>query len=232
MKLDQLDPQQQAFVKGCLMGDGWLGLQRQRYVHLRIGHSEKQLHWLEWKAERLNKILGKSRSVLGPYMQSSGQVKEKIYSSYLYCVDDHDLFSPWFQRWYRVENGRVIKTITPSFLEGLGMEALAIFWCDDGSIHSSNRHAKHRLKNGEIKLYPYVEAKGSLATCCFTEEENNLLRDWIEGLTGVRFRLEVSKGYLRLGINKKCLREFIPQIAPWVPACMSYKVDLSHCRTR
>lgn len=232
MKLDQLDPQQQAFVKGCLMGDGWLGLQRRRYVHLRLGHSEKQLHWLKWKADRLNKILGKNRSVLGPYMQSSGQVKDKIYSSYLYCVDDHDLFSPWFQRWYRIDNGRVIKTISPSFLEGLGMEALAVFWCDDGSIHSSNRHTKHRLKSGEIKLYPYVDARGSLATCCFTEEENLLLRDWIEGLTGVRFRLEVSKGYLRLGINKQALREFIPQIAPWVPDCMSYKVDLSHCRKR
>jgi hypothetical protein len=232
LNLDNLEPSKSAFLRGCLIGDGWLGLQRRKYVHLRIGHSVKQLDWLKWKAERINSILGTSRRVLGPYYQTSGDCSEKRYESYLYSVDDHETFSPWFDRWYRAGDPKVVKTLDADFLEGLGLQELAVLWCDDGSIHSSERQAKHRLKDGTIRLYPYVEGKGSIATCCFTAEENALLIEWIESLTGVKFRLERSKGYARLGINKKALREFIPQIAEYVPDCMKQKVDLSHCRIR
>jgi len=232
MVLDELPLEQQAFLRGCLLGDGWLGLQRSKYVHLRIGHSSAQLKWLEWKATRVNKILGKERRVLGPYMQSSGQTKEKCYESYLYVVDDHELFLPWFTRWYELAGPRPRKRLDQAFLDGLGLQELAILWCDDGSITSSERFTRHRLKSGKEQLYPYVEAKGCIAKCAFTEQENKLLAAWIESLTGVRFRLDRSSGYLRLGCNKKALREFIPQISPFVPDCMAYKVDLSHCRIK
>lgn len=232
MVLDELPLVQQAFLRGCLLGDGWLGLQRSKYVHLRIGHSAAQRPWLEWKASRINQILGKERRVLGPYMQSSGQTDEKLYESYLYVVDDHELFLPWFERWYELRDPRPRQRLDEQFLEGLGLQELAILWCDDGSITSSDRFTRHRLKSGEERLYPYVEAKGSIAKCAFTEKENKLLIDWIKSLTGVSFRLDHSRGYVRLGCNKKALRDFIPQISPFVPECMAYKVDLSHCRIK
>jgi len=232
LHLDNLEPKDASFLKACLIGDGWLGLQRRKYVHLRIGHSVKQLPWLQWKAERINRILGKDRAVLGPYWQTSGDTSEKRYESYLYTVDDHSLFSPWFERWYSVGEDRVTKRMDQEFLEGIDLQGLAILWCDDGSAHSSERVKKHRLKSGEIREYPYVEGKGTIATCCFTEQENMLIADWVESLTGVRFGLQRSKGYLRLGIGKEKLRTFLEVIAPYVPDCMKYKVNLSHCRTR
>lgn len=232
MTLDELDPRSHAFLRGCLLGDGWLGLQRKQFVHLRIGHCAAQLPYLQWKAARINKILGIQRRILGPYNQGSGSSKGKPYPSYLYCVDNHELFAPWFYRWYDASGPRVIKKVTPSLLEGLGLEALAVLWCDDGTIHSSNRQKQHRLQDGSVSLYPYVEARGAICTCSFSEQENRLLIDWIDALTGVKFKMHKSRGYPRLSIGKRALRQFIPQLAPYVPECMSRKVDLSHCRAR
>lgn len=228
LNLDNLEPSDSSFLRGCLIGDGWLGLQRKRSVHLRIGHSAKQVEWLRWKANRLNQILNKERPILGPYQVLDS--KGNSHQSYLYCVDDHHLFSPWFTRWYIFrENQKTRKTITSDFLSGLDLQALAVLWCDDGSLWHAKRHKKHVLKTGETKLYPYVETAGSIATCCFTLEENKLLAEWVESLTGVKPSISKSKQYLLLKFCKSKVIELIPQIKPFVPECMSYKVDLSQC---
>jgi len=232
LELDNLDAADQAFLKGCLIGDGWLGLQRRQYVHLRIGHCEAQLPWLQWKAERLNRILRRDRRILGPYVQGDGSSSGKKHISYLYSVDDHQLFKPWYDRWYEHDGRRSRKKIDKAYLNGLDMQALAILWCDDGSIYSSNRVKKHRCKDGSIHEYPYVEARGTIALCSFTDHENQLIADWIYSLTGVRFSHYSSKGYPLLGIGKQALKEFIPQVDPYIPDCMKRKADLSHCRVR
>lgn len=233
--LDLLPPDQQAFLKACLFGDGWLGLQRRKYVHLRIGHSAKQYEWLQYKARRLNQILGKNKRVLGPYYQRDGVNLDRRHESYLYCVDDHSLFLPWFQRWYEVPpEGNVIKHVTPDFLSGLHLPELAVLWCDDGSVSSSNRVKKHTLKNGELREYPYVDASGQLALCSFSFKEHKLIQEWLYSVTGIKWRITVRSKAKRttLTIGKRHLKEFLPMIAPYVPPCMAYKVDLSHCRSR
>lgn len=123
MRLDELSQADQAFLRGCLIGDGWLGLQRNQYAHLRIGHSAKQLEWLKWKAKRINAIIGSNRSVLGPYYQGSGRKDGKKYESYLYVVDNHELFASWYQRWYCTRNGKTCKIIDKAFLKGLDLQA-------------------------------------------------------------------------------------------------------------
>lgn len=235
LELDSLPPKEKAFLKACIFGDGWLGLQRNAYTHLRIGHSAKQLNWLKYKAERINKILRKNRKILGPYWQSDGKTKEKKHPSYLFCIDDHHLFKPWFERWYEVpDQGDVMKHVTPDFLSGLGVRELAILWCDDGSVISSNRFTKYTTKDGKLKLYPYVEAKGQLALCSFTDKEQVLLQQWLYSVTGMHWNVNKRSKDKRttLTIGKNKLREFLPMIAPYVPNCMSYKVDLSHCRIK
>jgi len=233
--LDSLPSTDKAFLKACLFGDGWLGLQRNKYVHLRIGHSAKQYDWLKYKAEKINQILGKDRKILGPYYQTDGKQKDKKHESYLFCVDDHSLFSPWFDRWYEVpKTGRVIKHVTPDFLCDLSLPELAVLWCDDGSVSSSNRIKKHKLKDGSFAEYPYVEAAGQLALCSFSLEEHRLIQDWLYSITGIKWRLSTrsKKRRATLSIGKQSLREFLPLIKPYVPDCMAYKVDFSHCRIR
>jgi hypothetical protein len=226
--LDNLEPSDSSFLRGCLIGDGWLGLQRKKSVHLRIGHSSKQLEWLKWKANHLNRILRKEKTVLGPYQTPDG--KGKTHLSYLYCVDDHQLFKPWFDRWYQKrDNQKTLKIIDSDFLDGLDLQALAILWCDDGSLWHSQRHKKHTLKTGEVKNYPYLETAGSIATCSFTNQENILIAGWIQDLTGIKPKISKTKHYPILRFCKSKLIEFIPQIQPFVPECMKYKVDLSQC---
>lgn len=228
LNLDNLGQTETAFLKGCIFGDGWLGLQRKKFVHLRIGHSDKQYEWLKWKADKINSILGIEKRVLGPYNVKDS--KGGQHKHYLYCVDNHKLFSPWFDKWY-TENPKkkTIKRVTPDFLEGLDLQALAILWCDDGSLWHSKRYKKHTLKNDENREYEYVETGGSIATCSFTTEENLMIIDWIESLTGVKPKLTKSKQYEIIRFNKKELLEFIPQISDYVPSCMSYKTNLSTC---
>ncbi len=235
LELDSLPPEDKAFLKACILGDGWLGLQRGTYTHLRIGHSAKQLDWLKYKAERINTILRKNRRILGPYFQSDGKTKEKKHASYLFCVDDHHLFKPWFDRWYEVpEEGDVIKHVTPDFLSGLGLKELAVVWCDDGCVTSLDRFNKYTTKNGRLRLYPYVEARGQLALCSFTYKEQVLLQEWLHSVTGMHWNITKRSKNKRttLTIGKRNLREFLPMIAPYIPDCMSYKVDLSHCRVK
>lgn len=233
--LDSLPSKDKAFLKACIFGDGWLGLQRKKYVHLRIGHSVKQYDWLIYKARKINQILGKDRKVLGPYYQKDGKNKDKKHESYLFCVDDHSLFLPWFNRWYEVPSeGRVIKHVTSDFLSDLALPELAVLWCDDGSVSSSNRVKRHRLKSGSIAEYPYIEAQGQLALCSFTLEEHKLIQEWLYSITGIKWSITLRSTDKRvtLTLGKKKLREFLPLIAPYIPPCMAYKVDLSHCRIR
>ena len=233
LELDSLPLKEKTFLKACIFGDGWLGLQRKKYVHLRIGHSKKQYRWLQYKADRINKILEKNKQILGPYYQSDGKTKEKIHSSYLFCVDDHHLFKPWFERWYEVPvKGGVIKHITPDFLSGMGLEELAVLWCDDGSVTSSDRLKQHTTKQGILKEYPYIEARGQLALCSFTDKEQVLIQQWLYSVTGLSWNITKRRKDKRttLTIGKEKLRTFLPLIAPYVPECMSYKVDFSHCR--
>jgi len=233
LELDSLPPEEKIFLKACLFGDGWLGLQRRRYVHLRIGHSKKQYNWLKYKADCINKILGKDRQILGPYYQSDGKTKEKKHVSYLFCVDDHHLFKPWFDRWYEVPvEGDVIKHVTPDFLSGMGLKELAILWCDDGSVTSSDRVKKHITKSGILREYPYVETQGQLALCSFTDEEQILIQQWLYSVTGLKWNIVKRRKDKRttLVIGKEKLRIFLPMITPYVPEYMFYKVDLSHCR--
>jgi hypothetical protein len=190
---------------------------------------------LTYKAERLNQILSKDRRILGPYKQSDGVSKDKKHDSYLYSIDDHKLFLPWFNRWYEVPSvGKVIKHVTPDFLSGLGLPELAVLWCDDGSVSSSDRVKKHRLKDGTLREYPYVEAQGQLALCSFNHEEHQLIREWLYSITGIRWRYSPRSEENRatLNIGKRALRDFLPLIAPYVPSFMAYKVDFSHCRIR
>jgi LAGLIDADG DNA endonuclease family len=231
--LDLLPAEDRAFLKACILGDGWLGLQRKKFVHLRIGHSAKQRDWLAFKAKEINRILGKDKKVLGPYWQSDGTSRDRKHESYLYCVDDHALFRPWFLRWYEVPaEGKVIKHVTHDFLSDLGLRELAVLWCDDGSVSSSNRTKSHKLKDGTLRKYPYVEAQGQIALCSLDVKEYKLIQDWLCSITGIKWRYTPRTKDKRatLSIGKKQLREFLPLITPYVPSCMSYKVDLSHCR--
>lgn len=226
MDLDSLDKKDSSFLRGCLIGDGWLGSHNKRNVELRIGHSSKQLEWLKWKANHLNRILCKERSVLGPYQVKDS--KGNSHQSYVYAVGDTDLFKPWYDKWYVDKEGskKRIKIIDEEFLEGLDLQALAILWCDDGSIWGCQRTKWHTLKNGDRKGYPYMETAGSIATCCFSQKENILLCEWIKKLTGVNPLMSKTKDYPLLRFCKGKLVDFIPQIKPFVPKCMSYKVDI------
>lgn len=228
LNLDNLEHSDASFLKGCLIGDGWLGLQRKKSVHLRIGHSDKQYEWLKWKAEKINSILGINKRVLGPYNVKDS--KGGQHKHYLYCIDNHNLFSPWFDKWYEsFPDKKTIKHITPDFLENLDLQALAILWCDDGSMWSGKRTKKQTLKSGKVNEYNYFYSSGLIATCSFSSDENILLSEWIESLTKVKPKIRKSKGYELLSFNQSDLRKFIPQIMDYVPSCMSYKVDLSKC---
>lgn len=214
------------FLRSCTIGDGWIGFRGKSSYFLRIGHSSKQLEWLQWKADRINQIFGINNPVLGPYNVSDSKGGQHL--KYIYSVFSRELFSEWFDNWYiREKDLKTRKLVLPSLLDGLGLEDLAVLWCDDGSLWSIDRTKKHVLKSGITRYYKYRESSGSIATCSFTLEENEMLANWIYQISGVRPLVSRSSGYLLLRFCKSKLKKLIPQIKPFVPPCMAYKVDLS-----
>ena len=206
-------------------------MQRNRFAHFRIGHSDRQQDYLQWKASRLNQIFGKDKKRLGPYEVGCG-TGEQRYQHYLYCIDDHALFEPYLHALYAEQNGKRKLVVTAELLGRLDLQALAVYWCDDGSLWSSERQKRYVDASGGTRLYPYVEGRGVLSTCRYSDAEVALIRDWVASLTGVTPVARKQRQYPVLSFSKGQLREFLPVIAPHVPECMNHKIDPSHCRVR
>lgn len=192
------DPQRQ-LIWGSLLGDGSLEKPLKGVnAYFRESHSVGQKEYLFYKAELLGSLCSKvgehnRRGNYGPQKQWKRQHEWGLHT---HC-------HPWLTEmwWLFYPNGH---KIVPSFifneLESFG---LAMWYLDDGSVHSSG---------------------GKIATCNFTFDEvgrlAKLLQDkfWIEGL--VRKEGEYPIIYItRSGFKR--LRSVIQE---FVPPSMQYKL--------
>ena len=119
-----------SFTRACLLGDGCLGLHRGSFVFLAITHAEAQRDWLEYKAQRIAEELGGEVNVKGPH-QYTDERTGNTYSRVNINVCRTELLKPIYEELY--PEGK--KLLTSGFFQGLGPEALAVFWMDDGGMN-------------------------------------------------------------------------------------------------
>ncbi len=193
------------FTLGCVAGDGSLGIPKDRLnsVYLSFTHSAAQQSYLIYKIDRINKELGTKGSVSEP---------RKIYDkrtnkTYLSC--NAMVVSPVLKELYSLFYKDGIKTFTRDVLDLLDLEALALFWMDDGCVGRTTS----AVNKGVLSLYRPLE-------------ETLLVCDWIYSLTDVEAKPYRDGKTYRVLISRGLMPRFLSKIRPYVHSSMRHKVTL------
>lgn len=201
------------FTLGAVAGDGCLGIpsERPNSVYLSFTHSAAQRDYLIYKINRINEELGTQGSVSKPRPVYDYRTQK----CYMTC--QAMVVNPALKELYSLFYVKGEKRFTPKVLSLLGLEALAIFWMDDGNVGATTS----AVNKGILNLYrPLNEAR--------------LVSDWIQDLTGVQPKPYRDGDKYRVRIARSLMPKFLAKIRPFVHTSMRYKVTLkfSHYNTK
>lgn len=130
----------------------------------------------------------------------------KVYHSCQSMVTSNKLVEFWKELY---ASGK--KVITEKYLSDLNLEALGVFWMDDGCV----------VKASNV---------GLLATYC-DEQQAKVIGSWIHDLTKTNPKPYIDRGSYRLRITRSEMPSFIYAIKPYILPEMSRKVTL-HFKNR
>jgi len=204
----RLSDQQWQLVLGGLMGDAHLApnLHDRHGVRFRMGHGEKQVEYLDWKASLFGNI-GQSRNVnakgaafvdLSP-LSELGELRKVVY---------------W---------GDGKKHLTDDYFKSLSPLALAVWFMDDGSF-------SERLLSDEAKGLQQRTAGGSgrVEFCveAMSEASRVRLADYLRDVHGVDSRLAIRGAAKKavLTMTTAGSSRFLELVAPYVHPSMDYKL--------
>lgn len=193
------------FTLACVAGDGCLGIPKERpnSVYLSFTHSAAQRDYLIYKVDRINEELGTRGSVSEPRLVYDERTKKSYLSCQAMVVNSvlKELRSLFYK------NGE--KSFTKDVLSLLDLEALAVFWMDDGSVGKTTS----AVNKGILNLYRPLE-------------EALLVCEWIESLTGVEAKPYRDGFSYRVRISRGKMPKFLSKIRPYVHSSMRQKVTL------
>ncbi len=200
------DPQWQVILGG-LLGDGAISpnTRGRNGVRFRMGHGEKQVEYLDWKASLLGNI-GQSRSAnaknaafvdLTP-LPELGELRDVVY---------------W---------GDGKKHITEDYLKALTPMALAIWYMDDGSFTLRSKAAQARTAGGTGRIQICVEAMSPPSR----ERMVDYLRDTHGVDCSVSLRGKHQKAVLTM--TTAGTARFQEVVAPYVHPSMAFKLLPQH----
>ncbi len=201
-----------SFISGCLLGDGCLSRdKRWGTVTLKIGRCDRQATYTAWQLKRLNEMLG-TNATLRSYLDKGK------YPAVEFGVSSKAQLSPYYELFYP----EGVKVFRPEIFNGLGAEALAMYWMDDGSLEVRKRKRPRSIK---------VERSGWLPITKNQEDAETVNR-WIHGITGATGSVTRHKsGLLYLRWHSKQFKLLVEAIADYVHPCLAYKVDLNRTGT-
>lgn len=214
------------FVLACLVGDGCLyrtytmaGGKKYQYVGLKISHGTSQLPYLQWKADRLNAIFGRSVKVCSDASRKTE--RSTGFQGYTYRFMGHCL-EPYYALLY--PNGR--KTISAELLLRLGLPELAVIWMDDGSGGTYNETYRWKRKDGSLHERVHQVGRMELGLCHCDDHEVELVRLWFKGLTGVHLGLKGQGTKQRFTVPLARAFDLCELLRPYFEPSMLYKLDL------
>src|SRR5450631_3032501 len=199
----RLSDQQLQVVLGGLMGDADLApnLRERHGVRFRMGHGQKQVEYLDWKASLFANI-GQSRTVsskgaafvdLSP-LSELGELGDVVF---------------W---------GDGKKHLTDEYLKSLSPLALAIWFMDDGSFTEGSKGLQQRTDGGSGRVEFCVEA--------MSEASRLRLADYLRDVHGVDGRLSIRGAAKEavLTMTTAGSSRFLELVAPYVHPSMDYKL--------
>lgn len=201
------------FTLASVAGDGCLGIPKDRKnsVYLSFTHSAAQRDYLVYKIDRINEEIGTKGSVSLPRLVYDKRTEKFHLSCQSMVVNPvlKELYSLFYL------NGE--KVFTKKVLDLLDLEALAVFWMDDGCVGATTS----AINKGILNLYRPLE-------------ESLLVCDWINSLTDAEAKPYRDGWLYRVRINQSAMPRFLAKIRPYVHSSMRYKVTLkySHYNTK
>jgi hypothetical protein len=185
---------------GMALGDGCITKNSLNSYSLCIKHCKKQEHYALFKLHKLETLICKEINL---HHHNYGG-----YPSVTYSVTHPD-----FKNVYDVLYIGGKKKITEALLQQLDIEAISIWYMDDGSLTRKKR-------NGKIHAYDL-----SIATYCSEEEVNIVINFFIEKWD-IFFTKKYNKGRYSIRCGTKEARKFITMIKPFICDSMLYKLDI------
>lgn len=209
-------------IYGMILGDGYITKPKSENGNcaIQLHHKLEQESYIDYKRSILDQVGHLETKKRYSKSNLNGKIfhSVKIDTNHTrYCRKIRDIF---------YENGK--KLISTKILNKLTPLGLALLYCDDGSLTIQLR--KERTKEGKPNQYQF---QGRIWTCSFTEEENNLIKDYF--LTTWKIKVVVNKckrkwkgqilEYYYLRFPSLEFKKFVDIIKDYVPNSMSYKID-------
>lgn len=196
---------------GMAIGDGSIHRSKQGNAKIQFTHSEKQKDYAEYKAAKLNSILGGKQNILGKYETTTlygHVVYYKYMKSHKYCNQMRRVLYPYGK-----------KTYTRKVLDFLNPEGIAYWYMDDGGLSKSFRKNKD---TGEITG---CSCEMRISTYCTLEEIETIITYFNE-VWNIQSKKRYSKkhGTYYLAFNSKESKKFELLIKPYMLESMYYKL--------
>lgn len=210
-----MNKQKRGILVGMLLGDGYIRLTRHKckngkiskYAELKIGHSEKQLRYLQWKASKLHSILGgKPFKILECHTTLSNGKK---YSSFE-IRRQHKYFK-FLHRIAYSNSGK--KHFTRKLLDYLTPEGIAYWFQDDGSLVKNYNNAGE-VSSFQIRLYTYC-----------SKQECETMQKYFNEVWNIHFNIKkhTGKEQYNLRANTKEANKFLKLVYSYKVPSMEYK---------
>lgn len=144
-----LNQEQKQICYGTLLGDASISLNGKN-ARLQMHHGLNQFKYIYWKYKKLESICSrKSFTFKTPGKNSYSKRRFKIRLQTLNSPDLTDIF-------YLLRKNGGPKVVTRDYLDLLEPLAIAVWWCDDGTLTGGHRQAEictHNMSLEEIKIF-------------------------------------------------------------------------------
>ncbi len=186
---------------GGLIGDSYIPRLYGRRLEYKLGWTHKKDHaeYAIWKAEKLG------INYYTYYRDRYDKRTNKTYSSIEIATTTDSLFRYYRYLFYKT-NEKGTKKINSGIIDLLTPEAIAVWYCDDGSLYINKRTGYH--------LYLAVDA--------FSEECKEYIKLYFKRKYNINFKN--SRSSLRITSKEQVLK-FMDIVKPYITCeCMRYKI--------
>ena len=186
-----ISPSLHQVLLGTLLGDGSMLTPKSYHV----GHGLNQMDYCYHLAERMHQFVASF---------GDKDVKAKTKKSFEFWTYRHDVFKPYYERFY--SRGKHKKYITDKSAFDLNPEGLAFWTMDDGKFNE----------------YGYYLCVGKISP-----EEALVLVSLLKNNFNINSNIQAhlkEKGYYNLYIQAKSRARFIEIVSPYVIPSMAYKL--------
>lgn len=194
----KLSGELRSLILGSVIGDGRLeNPLKDKSSHLQESHGEKQHDYTRWKVKRLGEWVNNVYTQESAY-DTEHPVTEKL----TYTTKSLASLDSLAERFYKEKAQVIPKDI------GIDEKALAIIYCDDGSLN----------KGGDVQ-----RPRATLNVQGFDRESVENLKRGIESLGFELRKVDYGKGW-RLEFNTEDSQKLFERISEFIPECMEYKL--------